>query len=79
MREDSQFERVQDYTNAFLGMFYLILVMTLVIIWGVWGYPVSLAICAVMHWGIRRWGQFRAAREAAWEARVQAALARRRD
>ena len=79
MRDDGDFGRVEDYTNAFLGIFYLILVMTLVIVWGAWGYPVALAICAGLHWAIRRLGERSAAREAAWDARVRAVLARRDD
>lgn len=75
MRRDGE---VEDYTNAFLGMAYLILVMSLVIVWGVWGYPVALALCAALHWGVRRLGMRRAAAEADWDARVEAALARRR-
>lgn len=79
MRDDNSFDRVEDYTNAFLGMFYLVLVMTLVIVWGVWGYVMALAICGVLHWAIRQLGARRAAREADWDARVEAALARRRE
>ena len=30
MRDDGQIDRVEDYTNAFLGMAYLMLVMILV-------------------------------------------------
>lgn len=78
MRDDGQIDRVEDYTNAFLGMAYLMLVMMLVFVWGVWGYPVALAICAGLHWVIRRLGLRRAAREAAWDARVEAVLAKRR-
>lgn len=78
MRDDGRLDRVEDYTNAFLGMFYLILVMVLVLIWGAWGYPMALVICAALHWGIHRFGAYRAAREAAWDARVEAVLAKRR-
>ena len=40
---------VPDYTNAFLAMSYLIAVMGLVVIWGVWGYAVALGLCWVGH------------------------------
>ncbi|CTQ48688.1 hypothetical protein [Jannaschia donghaensis] len=79
MRDDGRLERVQDYTNAFLGTFYLILLTTLILIWGVWGYPMALAIGAILHLGIRRWSLRRAAAEAAWDARVRDVLARRRN
>ncbi|WP_179380157.1 hypothetical protein [Jannaschia marina] len=79
MRDDDHFDRVQDYTNAFLGMVYLLLVFVLVLIWGVWGYPMALALCAALHWAIHRWGLRRRAREAAWDARVEAILQKRRE
>ncbi|MGC1260171.1 MAG: hypothetical protein WA873_05850 [Jannaschia helgolandensis] len=78
MRNDGQIDRVEDYTNAFLGMAYLMLVMILVFVWGVWGYPVALATCVGLHWAIRGWGLRRAARNAAWDARIDAVLAKRR-
>lgn len=79
MRDQDGFQPVEDYTNAFLGVFYLLLVMTLVVIWGAWGYVVSLALCAGLHWTIRHFSLRRAAREAAWDARVEAVLARRQN
>lgn len=78
MRDGDQFQRVQDYTFAFLGMFYLTLMFTLMVIWGVWGYLVSLALCLALHWVLRRWGNRRAAREADWDARVATIVARAR-
>jgi uncharacterized membrane protein (DUF106 family) len=77
MRNDGQIDRVEDYTNAFLGMAYLMLITVLVFVWGVWGYPVALATCAGLHLAIRRWGLWRAAQLAAWDARVDAVLAKR--
>ncbi|WP_308918084.1 histidinol phosphate aminotransferase [Jannaschia sp. LMIT008] len=41
-----------DYTNAFLAMCYLILVMGLMVIWGVWGYVVALVLCVALRQGI---------------------------
>jgi flagellar biogenesis protein FliO len=79
MRDNQPFDRVEDYTNAFLGMSYLLLVMTLVLIWGAWGYLFALALCGALHYAIRRLGERRAAREAEWNARVEAVLARRRE
>jgi hypothetical protein len=76
--EDDRFGRVEDYTTAFLWMFYLLLVSGLVIVWGVWGYVLALAICAGLHVGIARLAIRRAAREREWEARVAAAIARGR-
>ncbi len=76
MRERGE---VQDYTNAFLGMTYPILVMSLVTVWGVWGYAPALAICATVHLLITRFGLRRAEAEADWDARVEAALSRARD
>lgn len=70
--------RVEDYTNAFLGMFYLLLVVSLTIVWGALGYGVALALCAVIHVAIRRLGLRRAARDREWDARVEAALERAR-
>lgn len=75
MRRDG-FERVEDYTDAFLCVAYLLLVMVLVVIWGAWGYPVSLLTCAGMHWAIRRLSLRRARVDADWDARVAAALDR---
>lgn len=69
---------VEDYTTAFLGVLYLLVVMTLTLVWGVWGYGVALAACALLHAGIRRLGLYRATREAEWDARVEAALSRAR-
>ena len=77
MRDDG-IGRVEDYTSAFLGAFYLILVMGLVVIWGIWSYAVALAICWALHAGIRRVGLHRARAEAEWEARVAASIARAR-
>lgn len=75
MRKDGIGE-VENYTDAFLCVAYLLLVMTLVMIWGVWGYVFSLAVCATLHWGIKHLGLRRARAEAAWDARVNAALDR---
>ncbi|MEM9798463.1 MAG: hypothetical protein AAF919_18375 [Pseudomonadota bacterium] len=69
--------QVEDYTNAFLGMFYLILVMALVVIWGMWGYPVALMICACIHWGIHRLGLRLERHEARIEARIAESRKRR--
>ncbi|WP_299646061.1 hypothetical protein [uncultured Jannaschia sp.] len=76
--DDDRHGRVEDYTNAFLATFYLILVMALVLIWGVWGYLVALGLCAALHWAIRTLGLRRARAEAERDARVAAILARRR-
>lgn len=76
--DDDKYQRVQDYTDAFLWMCYLLLVMTLVMIWGVWGYVAALALCAGIHYAIGRFASYRARTEAEWEARVQAAVARAR-
>ncbi|MEM7641961.1 MAG: hypothetical protein AAF366_05485 [Pseudomonadota bacterium] len=76
--KDHRFGRVEDYTSAFLWMFYLVLVVGLVIVWGVWGYMLALAICVGLHLGIARLAVIRAQREADWEARVAAAIARGR-
>ena len=76
--DDRKLGRVEDYTGAFLGMAYLILVFGLVTVWGIWGYAVALLICAVLHIAIRRFGAYRARVEAEWEARVAAALDRAR-
>lgn len=50
---------VPDYTNAFLGMVYLILVMGLMVIWGLWGYLVALATSAALNAGLGRLGRGR--------------------
>lgn len=50
---------VPDYTNAFLAMSYLILVMALWVIWGIWGYIAALATCALIQTGITRLAQAR--------------------
>ncbi|UWQ17611.1 hypothetical protein [Jannaschia sp. M317] len=76
---DRQHGEVEDYTNAFLWMFYLILVCALVMIWGIWGYALALSVCAALHWGIKRLHRHRARVEADWDARVAAALDRARD
>ena len=76
--DDDRYGRVEDYTLAFLATFYLILVMALVLIWGVWGYPAALALCAGLHWAIRRLGLRRARAQADWDARVAAILDRHR-
>lgn len=70
--------RAEDYTGAFLGMAWLLCVFVLTLAWGLWGYAVALALGAVTHAAIRRLGQRRAAREADWDARVDAAMARGR-
>ncbi|KIT14512.1 hypothetical protein [Jannaschia aquimarina] len=49
-----------DYTNAFLGISYLILVMALWVIWGIWGYVAALATCWLVHTGIGRLAVIRA-------------------
>ena len=67
---------VEDYTNAFLGMAYIVLVPLLVVVWGLWGYLPALAICAALHLGIRRLGRRRAEAAADWERRVAEALER---
>ncbi|MEM7488244.1 MAG: hypothetical protein AAF390_03870 [Pseudomonadota bacterium] len=77
MKSDG-FGQVEDYTSAFLWMFYLVLVVGLVIVWGVWGYVLALAICLGLHVGIARLAVIRARRDAEWEARVAAAVARGR-
>ncbi|SFI61453.1 hypothetical protein [Jannaschia pohangensis] len=73
---EGPFSRVEDYTNAFLGAFYLSLVTGLVVVWGIWGYAVALLICAALHGAIHHFGRKRAEAAAAWEARVAAAIAR---
>ena len=70
--------RAEDYTQAFLGMAYLLAVTGLTIAWGVWGYGAALLLCGAAHLGLRRLGTRRAAREAEWEARVAAAITRGR-
>lgn len=70
--------RVEDYTGAFLGMVYLLLVFGLVTIWGMLGYAAALGISALIHVAIRRFGDWRARTEAEWDARVAAAIARAR-
>ncbi len=50
---------VPDYTNAFLWMSYLILVMALWVIWGIWGYIAALATCALIQFGIDRFARLR--------------------
>ncbi|GIT91062.1 hypothetical protein JANAI62_15170 [Jannaschia pagri] len=77
MRDD-KFGQVEDYTEAFLWMAYLVLVSGLVMIWGLWGYPMALIVCACLHYGIKRLGLHRARVEADWDARVAAALDRAR-
>ena len=78
MRDDGGFDRVGDYTNAFLGMLYPILLMGLVVIWGSLGYAVALALCGALHLCLGRWSLHRAAREAEWDARVRQAVRRGR-
>jgi hypothetical protein len=78
MRDDGP-QPVQDYTEAFLWSAYMVVILLLVIVWGVWGYLVALACCAGLHWGVTRWSVARARAEADWEARVAAAIARARD
>ena len=68
--------RVEDYTNAFLCVLYPLVVMTLTLLWGVWGYAMALAACGGLHLAIRAGERRRAARDAEWDARVEAALAR---
>lgn len=76
--DGDRFARAEDYTNAFLGMLYLVLVMGLVVIWGAWGYVAALALCAAVHKGIDWFGARRAAAEADWEERVATAIRRGR-
>lgn len=45
-------DRVENYTVPFLWMFYLVLMIALVAVWGVWGYAFALLICAAIHYGI---------------------------
>ena len=75
---DRRIGRVEDCTTAFLGMTYLLVVLSLTLVWGAWGYGVALGACLVLHLAIRRLGRVRAAREAEWDARVEAALSRAR-
>ena len=76
---DHKFGQVENYTDAFLATAYLLLVMTLVMIWGLWGYVAALFVCAVLHAAIRHFGLRRAQAEADWDARVAAAIARARE
>ncbi|MEL7184531.1 MAG: hypothetical protein AAFY65_04255 [Pseudomonadota bacterium] len=46
--------RVEDYTLPFLCMLYVVLLATLVLIWGVWGYLMALLMCSLAHVGIHR-------------------------
>lgn len=75
---DRKFGQVEDYTNAFLGVFYMLLVMSLVMIWGLWGYLAALCVCGAMHYGIKHFTNYRDRVEADWDARVKAAVARGR-
>ncbi|MBM2577360.1 hypothetical protein JQC91_13710 [Jannaschia sp. Os4] len=50
----------EDYTAAFLCMAYLLLFMSLITIWGLWGYPVALLICTGLHAALTRWQAVRA-------------------
>ena len=70
--------RVEDYTDAFLALMWLLGITALTLVWGVWGYAAALVLCAAAHAGIRRLARLRAAREAAWDARARAAVARGR-
>ncbi len=79
MRDDGHFDRVQDYTDAFLAMSALILLSALVLVWAAFGYLVALALCFGLHVTIGRLAALRAARDADWDARVDAVLARHRD
>ncbi|MGB3408738.1 MAG: hypothetical protein WBA67_14735 [Jannaschia sp.] len=69
---------VENYTDAFLATIYLLLVMSLVMIWGVWGYVAALTACGGLHWLIRHFGLRRERAEADWDARVSAAIERAR-
>ncbi|UWQ22497.1 hypothetical protein [Jannaschia sp. W003] len=63
MRTRPQPDPVPDYTNAFLAMSWLILVMALWVIWGVWGYVAALATCALVQGGIARLARVRVDRD----------------
>lgn len=76
--DNERIGQVEDYTNAFLGALYLVLVAGLVLIWGVWGYVVALALCVAIHRVIEIVGTRRARAEAEWDARVAACIARAR-
>ncbi len=70
--------RADDYTGAFLGATWLLGLTGLVLLWGTWGYVTALGACVLAYegigWGTRR----RAAREAEWDSRVDAAVERGR-
>lgn len=62
MRDDHP-GRVEDYTIPFLVMAYLVLVMVLVGVWGIWGYAIALMLSAALHAGLARWHLAVAARD----------------
>jgi hypothetical protein len=74
--DDDRHGQAENYTEAFLWTCYLVVVVLLVILWGAYGYIVAVAACGGLHWGVGRFVTYRAAREAEWEARVAAAVAR---
>ena len=47
----------EDYTVPFLCMALLLLVATLILVWGTWGYGAALLLCAGLHALIARWGE----------------------
>ena len=48
-----QTDPVPDYTNAFLAMVWLIAVMGLVVVWGLWGYAAALGLLWLGWRGVR--------------------------
>ncbi|MCK0167535.1 hypothetical protein MWU52_08255 [Jannaschia sp. S6380] len=76
--DEHRVSTVEDYTKAFLGMAYPVLLMALIFIWALWAYAAALSVCVALHWTIRRLALRRARAEAAWDARVARAIAKGR-
>lgn len=69
---------VPDYTAAALTMAWVVLTLTLLIVWGLWGFVAALALAWSVHLAIREAGARLERARAAWDARVEAAIARGR-
>jgi len=46
---------VEDYTNPFLCMVWVLLMMGLIAAWAAYGYVQTLCICLFLKWGLDRW------------------------
>ena len=70
--------QVTDYTEVFLVMAYVVLLMTLVAVWGVWGFAAALLLGGALHLILRQAGRRVEAVRTARDARAEAAIRRGR-